>query len=563
MREALTARRVAGVTMLALLVAFAQAWPALAPAGWAASDYLAADLPPSPAHPMGTDALGHDLTVLVARALRVSLAVAAGAAVLAGLVGVVVGAAAAVGGRSVDAALMRVTDAVAAVPHLLATIVVVALFRGSLAAIVLALALTHWPGVARVVRAEAQKVMATGYVAASRAAGASPAQLARWHVVPAVAGQAGLAVVLMVPHAVWHESTLSFLGIGLSPERASLGTLVALSQSGLLVGRWWPLVFPTAALVAVTVGVALFGPGRAGRGRRPGHGGGGRAVPVPPDDDEVRTTRAALRVVDLVVTHPGRGPGGGVTPRDGRAARSGPAVDRVSLQVAPGRVVALVGPSGAGKSSLLDACAGLGAPGAVVTGRVEVGGLGAVGGRGVACGRGAVGHVPQTAADAFTPTRHIRGQLEKSIAVAASRGCANGTGNVPADMADVAALCRLVGVDPALADRYPHQLSGGQLRRMAIAVALGTGPSVLLADEPTAGLDPDLALAVLRQLRRLADQTGVAVLLATHDLVALEASSAADEVVSMQVGRLCPADPQQGSRALADPAARDAELVTP
>ncbi|MCT2138319.1 ATP-binding cassette domain-containing protein, partial [Dietzia cinnamea] len=168
-------------------------------------------------------------------------------------------------------------------------------------------------------------------------------------------------------------------------------------------------------------------------------------------------------------------------------------------------------------------------------------------------GAGSPGHVPQTAADAFTPTRHIRGQLEESIAVTAARGSAT----------DVAALCRLLGVDPALADRYPHQLSGGQLRRMAIAVALGTGPSVLLADEPTAGLNPDLALAVLSQLRRLVDETGVAVLLATHDLVALEASGAADEVVTMQVGRLCPADPSQGILGHADTAAPVGELVTP
>lgn len=539
MREGPAARRVAGATMLAAIVVFALLWPVLAPDAMTTSDYLAADLPPSPAHPMGTDALGRDRSVLVARALRVSLAVAAGSAALAGLLGVVVGTAAAAGGRRADAALMRATDAVAAVPHLLATVVVVALFRGSLAAIVLALALTHWPGVARVVRAEAQKVMATGYVAASRAAGASPAQVARWHVVPAVAGQAGLAVVLMVPHAVWHESTLSFLGIGLSPERASLGTLVALSQSGLLVGRWWPLVFPTAALIAVTAAVALLGPGRAGRGRA-GRGAG----PAGGDDDEAHTTRAALRVDGLTVVHGGSGADAGET-----------AVDGVSLRVEPGRVVAIVGPSGAGKSSLLDACAGLVAPGSVVAGRIELGGSG-VGGH----SRGVTGHVPQTAADAFTPTRHIRGQLEESIAVAAARGSAGGTGS---SSADVDALCRLVGVDPALADRYPHQLSGGQLRRMAIAVALGTWPSVLLADEPTAGLDPALALAVLRQLRRLADETGVAVLLATHDLVALEASGAADEVVSMQAGRLCPADPSQGNRAPADATAPAGELVTP
>ncbi|MCY1658062.1 ATP-binding cassette domain-containing protein [Dietzia sp. SL131] len=501
--------RAAGGVMLVAVVAFALVWPAIAPADMASSGYLSADLPPTWAHPMGTDGLGHDLSVRVAQALRVSLAVAAGAAVLAGVLGVAVGAGAAACGGRVDAALMRCTDAVAAVPHLLATVVVVALFRGSLAAIVVALALTHWPAVARVVRAEAQQIMASQYVAASRVAGASPLQLARWHVLPAVVGQAGLAMVLMIPHAVWHESTLSFLGIGMPPERPSLGTLVALSQSGLLLGRWWPLAFPTAALIAVTVAVALLGPGT------PGRGWVRRGVPVGDhapgdhhrDDDEVGTSRAVLAVGDLVVTH--RGPGT-VT-----------AVDGVSLRIAPGRVVAIIGPSGAGKSSLLDACAGLTPARAITAGRVHLG------------PGGSTGHVPQSAASAFTPTRHLRGQLEEGLAVGR-----RGPGGRRAP--DVDALCRLAGVDPALADRYPHQLSGGQLRRMAIAAALSTNPTVLLADEPTTGLDADLALAVLTTLRRLADDTGLAVLLVTHDHAAIAESGVADEVLEMRGGRLRP-----------------------
>ncbi|MCT1433825.1 ATP-binding cassette domain-containing protein [Dietzia maris] len=507
--------RAAGGVMLVAVVAFALVWPAIAPADMASSGYLSADLAPTWAHPMGTDGLGHDLSVRVAQALRVSLAVAAGAAVLAGVLGVAVGAGAAACGGRVDAALMRCTDAVAAVPHLLATVVVVALFRGSLAAIVVALALTHWPAVARVVRAEAQQIMASQYVAASRVAGASPLQLARWHVLPAVVGQAGLAMVLMIPHAVWHESTLSFLGIGMPPERPSLGTLVALSQSGLLLGRWWPLAFPTAALIAVTVAVALLGPGTPGRGwvRR---GSVRCRAPVGDhnpddnhrdDDDEVGSSRASLTVDDLVVAH--RGPG------------SVRAVDGASLRIETGRVVAIIGPSGAGKSSLLDACAGMTPAGAITAGRVAPG------------SGGSTGHVPQSAAAAFTPTRHLRGQLEEGLAVG-RRG--RGDRRAP----DVDALCRLVRVNPALADRYPHQLSGGQLRRMAIAAALSTNPTVLLADEPTTGLDADLALAVLTTLRRLADDTGLAVLLVTHDHAAIAESGVADEVLEMRGGRLRP-----------------------
>jgi peptide/nickel transport system permease protein len=512
MREFLTPRRVLAAITLVLVLAYALAWPGLAPRDWTGSDYLRGGLAPGRPHLMGTDALGHDLTVRVAQALQVSLAVAAGSALAAVVIGVAVGAAAAAGGARVDGLLMRLTDAVAAVPHLLATVVVVAMFRGSVTALVLALALTHWPSVARIVRAETQKVMASGYVAASRVAGASTPRLVRHHVLPAVAGQAGLAVVVMLPHAVWHESTLSFLGIGLPPERASLGTLIALSRTDLLLGRWWALVFPAAALIVVTAAVALLAPS----GRRRGTGGSERMFHARDerhhdnrDDDEVRSSAEsipsppALEIRGLTVSLPG--------PGDDPVR----VLDDISLCVAPGRVLAVVGESGAGKSTLADACCGLLPRDAQVNGRV-----------GLPEG-GAVGHVPQSPAAAFTATRHIRGQIEEASAAR------------PA----VPELCREVGLDRDLVDRYPHQLSGGQLRRAAIAAALATAPAVLVADEPTAGLDSEPALAMVLLLRRLADERGVGVLVITHDLASLATAGVADDVAVIREGRLCDLGP--------------------
>jgi len=77
--------------------------------------------------------------------------------------------------------------------------------------------------------------------------------------VPATAPQAWIAVVLLLPHAVWHESTLSFLGFGLPPHKPSLGTLLEEARSSLLLGGWWTLVFPAAVLVIATVAVAVAG----------------------------------------------------------------------------------------------------------------------------------------------------------------------------------------------------------------------------------------------------------------------------------------------------------------
>lgn len=511
MRELLTARRVGAAAVLAALVAFALLWPLLAPAALHGSDYTAAHLAPSVTHPLGTDSVGRDLSLVVAGALRASLAIALGSALLATILGVCVGATATVSGPRTDATLMRATDAVAAVPHLLATLVVVALFRGSLTAVVAALALTHWPTVARIVRAEGRRVVAAPYVAASRAAGAGPLALARHHVLPAVAGQAALALVLMIPHAVWHESTLSFLGIGRPPEDPSLGTLVALSRPGLLLGYWWPLVVPTAVLVAVTVAVTLLGPRRPALPRaraRPWARAAvvGGAAERPAADGAV----ADAPVTDALVVD-------ALTVDVGSGADRVRAVDGASVRVPAGSVVAVVGPSGAGKSTLLAACCGLLPAGAAVSGDLRHG------------PRGRAAHVPQDAAGAFTPTRRVREQVEESLGAARARG---------AQPESVDGLCRRVGLDPALADRYPHQVSGGQVRRLAIALALSTDPGVLVADEPTSGLDADAARAVLDLVRDLADRSRVAVLLATHDVSVLHASDASDVVLELRAGLL-------------------------
>ncbi|MFI8696941.1 ABC transporter permease subunit [Dietzia maris] len=479
------------LAVLSALAGYALLWPTLAPAGWADSDYQRARSGPSWPHLMGTDHLGHDVSVQVAEALQVSLAVAVATAVGATLIGLLVGAAAAAFGGRVDAALMRVTDTAAAVPHLLATIVVVAMFRGSVTAIVLALTLTHWTTLARIVRAETQKVMASDYIAASRTAGASRPQLMRHHIVPAVAPQAGIAVVMMVPHAIWHESTLSFLGIGLAPEQASLGTLIDSASAGLLEGQWWALAAPAAVLVAVTAALAALRPAEARPRRRRTLLWGRRQVPAS------RRPGTGLQVSNLTVdidsTH-------------------GPvrALDGVNVHVDGGQLLAVVGPSGAGKSTLAHAISDLLPGGTAMTGHLD---------------SGPVGYMPQNPASAFTPTRHLRSQLAEII-------------DAHSAPTTVDQLCHQVGLPPHLIDRFPHELSGGQLQRAAFAAALASGPRVLIVDEPTSGLDPERAADVMHLLRAVADSQAMAVLLITHDLTALAATGVADRVVELHDGRL-------------------------
>lgn len=218
---------------------------------------LAAKLqPPSWEHPFGTDDVGRDLLLRCVYGLRVSLLVGVVAAVVATVIGTAVGALAAASGGWVDRVVMRLVDVFSSVPHLLLGIFIVAMFRPGVWPVVVSVALTHWLSTARIVRAEVLSLRSRPYVDAAISGGASRMRVIVRHLLPGVLPQAGLAAVLMVPHAIWHESALSFLGLGLPTHQASLGTLVQSARGSLLAGDWWPTLFPGLFIIVPTLAIA-------------------------------------------------------------------------------------------------------------------------------------------------------------------------------------------------------------------------------------------------------------------------------------------------------------------
>ncbi|WP_407842395.1 ABC transporter permease [Streptomyces albidoflavus] len=213
-------------------------------------------LPPSLDHPFGTDDVGRDLLLRCVYGLRVSLLVGVVAALVATVLGTAVGAAAGALGGWTDRLVMRCVDAFSSVPHLLLGIFIVALFRPGVWPVVVSVGLTHWVSTARIVRAEILSLRARPYIDAAVSGGASRLRLARRHLIPGVLPQAGLAAVLMIPHAIWHESALSFLGLGLPTHQASLGTLVQSARGTLLAGDWWPTLFPGLFIIVPTLAIA-------------------------------------------------------------------------------------------------------------------------------------------------------------------------------------------------------------------------------------------------------------------------------------------------------------------
>ncbi|MBD0418660.1 ABC transporter permease [Streptomyces sp. TRM S81-3] len=246
-----TSAALVALTVLAVLVV-----PPLVQLDQQAVDLAAKLRPPSPEHPFGTDDVGRDLLLRCVYGLRVSLLVGVAAALTATVVGTAVGAAAGALGGWVDRAVMRVVDAFSSVPHLLLGIFIVAMFRPGVWPVVVSVALTHWLSTARIVRAEVLSLRSRPFIDAAVSGGASRWRVAVRHLLPGVLPQAALAAVLMVPHAMWHESALSFLGLGLPTHMASLGNLIQSARGSLLAGQWWPTLFPGLFIIVPTLAVA-------------------------------------------------------------------------------------------------------------------------------------------------------------------------------------------------------------------------------------------------------------------------------------------------------------------
>lgn len=248
--------------VLGVFVVAALAADGLRPAGYLITDFTQILEPPSYAHPLGTDETGRDLLAMMLRGLRVSFAVSTVAALVALIAGTVVGVAAGTAGGRVDDVIMRVVDFLISQNHLLFGLLTAVLaypVLGGAGAVALSVALTHWMRLARILRAEVLSLRQRPFVGAAIGIGATRGQLIRRHVLPHLAPAALLGFVLLFPHAIFHESALSFLGVGLPPGNPSLGTLIAAGQRSLFAGAWWIVVFPGLAIVIVSIAIGTIG----------------------------------------------------------------------------------------------------------------------------------------------------------------------------------------------------------------------------------------------------------------------------------------------------------------
>lgn len=249
-------RLVSSVSILAVLIAAVIIVPLVVNLNQQVVDLAAANRPPQWAHPFGTDELGRDVLLRCVYGLRVSLLAGVVAALVSTVIGTLIGALAGAAGGWVDRVLMRLVDAVASVPHLLLGVVIVAVLGPSLSSVVLSIALTHWLSSARIVRSEILSLRTRPFIDAAIVGGSSRLRILGRHLLPNVAPQVLLASTLMVPHAVWHETALSFLGLGMPPHMASIGNMINDAQRSLLTGGWWMSLAPGLVLVIATLAIS-------------------------------------------------------------------------------------------------------------------------------------------------------------------------------------------------------------------------------------------------------------------------------------------------------------------
>ncbi len=215
--------------------------------------------PPSRTHWLGTDDRGRDVAARLVHGARVALVVGPLAVALYVALGLAVGVAAALG-RSVDFAVGRVVEVGLLFPTLLLLLAIQGVTsRTSLGEVAFAIAITQWPYVARLTRAEALRVAASPHVEAARAVGAGRLRILGVHILPLAATPALTAAAFGIGHAVLFETALTFLGFGVPPPTASWGELLAQAQASGL--RPWLLLPPTVAIAAVVLACNLVGDG--------------------------------------------------------------------------------------------------------------------------------------------------------------------------------------------------------------------------------------------------------------------------------------------------------------
>ncbi len=481
-------------------------------------------MPLSAQHWLGTTALGQDIFAQFIYGARLTLLVGSVAGLIATLLSVTFGLAAAYLGGRVDEAINTLINVFLVLPGLPLVIVASAFLRGGgVWPVILVISFTGWAFGARVLRAQALALRERDFVQAAVVAGEGPGRIIFREMLPNMAGLIAANFFGAALYAVLSEAALSFIGVG-DVSLVTWGTMLywAQAKGALLQGAWWWVALPGLGIALLGTSFALLNFAideisnpKLGRSnvklparKKPAPG----AVAGNPD--------AVLSIRDLNV--------GYLTP--GPTVR---AVRDVSLDVQPGELLGLAGESGCGKSTLAFAVTRLlDPPGAVLGGSVRLAehdllNLSPEELRRVRWKEFSM--VFQASMNVLNPVLKIREQVYDAMQ-------AHGVTDKQKLDARARELFDLVGIQASYLDAYPHQLSGGMKQRVVIAIALALEPKLIVMDEPTTALDVVVQRQILQEINDVRRRLGISIIFITHDLSLLVEMS--DRVAIMYAGEV-------------------------
>lgn len=218
-----------------------------------APDYAAKKLVPSIIHPFGTDYLGRDMFFRTIKGLSTSILIGTLAATVSAFIALGVGGLAATVGGWVDKVVSYFIDLFMGVPHMVLLMLISFMLGGGMKGVIIGVAFTHWPNLARVIRGEVMQIREAQYVKTARKFGISKIQVAWQHIVPHVLPQFIVGLILLFPHAILHEAGLTFLGFGLSVDTPAIGIILSEALKHIATGMWWLVFFPGVTLVAIVM----------------------------------------------------------------------------------------------------------------------------------------------------------------------------------------------------------------------------------------------------------------------------------------------------------------------
>ena len=213
---------------------------------------------PSFVHLFGTDWMGRDMFFRTIKGLSLSIIIGLGASIISSIIATIL-AFLASSNKYLDSFVSWLIDLFASIPHILLIMMIsIALGKGAFG-VIMAVAFSHWVNLTRVLRAEVLQINTSEYVALSNKFGKSKLWIAKEHILPLILSQIFVGTLLVFPHAIMHESSVTFLGFGLSPHEPAIGIILSESMSYLAMGAWWLAFFPGLALLIVVLLFDIIG----------------------------------------------------------------------------------------------------------------------------------------------------------------------------------------------------------------------------------------------------------------------------------------------------------------